>query len=62
MVTETRATLTVEEAAVRIGIGRNMAYELARRGELPGILKLGRRMLVSRAALERYLLASEKTS
>jgi excisionase family DNA binding protein len=53
-VTEKR-TVTVEEAAKALGIGRGHAYELARRGELPGVLKLGRRFVVSRAALDRAL-------
>jgi excisionase family DNA binding protein len=47
-------TLTVEEAARALGINRNSAYEAARNGELPSI-KIGRRILVPRAALERML-------
>jgi len=50
-----RLTLTVEEACRLYGIGRTMGYELARRGELPGVIRLGRRLLVSRPALERAL-------
>ena len=50
------ATLSVEEAAKVLGIGRSLAFDLARRGELPGVLRLGqKRLRVSRAALERYL-------
>jgi excisionase family DNA binding protein len=52
--TEPRATLTVEEAAAYLGIGRTLAFELARTGRLP-TLRLGRRLLVPRAALERML-------
>ena len=55
-----RLTLTVEEAASLLGIGRGLAYELARSGKLPAI-RLGRRLLVPRAALER-MLAQTKTS
>ena len=55
-----RRTLTVEEAAVFIGIGRRFAYELARRGELPGVFWLGSKYLVSRAALEAYLSEAGK--
>ncbi len=51
---ESRATLTVEEAAIELGIGRGLAYEAARRGELP-TLRLGRRLVVPRAALDRML-------
>ena len=50
------ATISVEECAKSCGIGRSLAYDLARRGELPGVLRLGqKRLRVSRAALERYL-------
>lgn len=51
-----RATLTVEEAAERLGISRTLAYELASTGRLPvPVLRLGRRIVVSRLALERVL-------
>jgi len=40
-------TMSVEEAARRLGIGRTLAYELAQRGELPGALRLGRRFVVT---------------
>jgi len=44
-------TVTVEEAARLLGISRTLAYELVTRGELPH-LRLGRRIVVSRRALE----------
>lgn len=51
-----RLTLTVAEAATMLGISRNLAYELARRGELPGTIKLGqKRLVVSKAAINRLL-------
>jgi excisionase family DNA binding protein len=49
-----RMTLTVEEAAQLLGIGRQSAYQAARTGELPTI-KLGRRLLVPRAQIDRML-------
>lgn len=49
-----RQTLTVGEVATILGIGRNSAYQAIARGELPA-LRLGRRLLVPRAALERHL-------
>ncbi len=52
-----RQTLTVEEAATLLGIGRNSAYQAIARGELPA-LRLGRRLLVPRAALDRHLAES----
>ncbi len=47
-------TMTVEEAAKALRIGRSLAYELARRGELPTI-RLGKRLLVPKAGLDRML-------
>ena len=47
--------LTVDEAAAYLRIGRTAAYEAVRRGELPGVLKLGRTIRISRFALERVL-------
>ena len=49
-----RKTLTVEEAAKELGIGRNQAYEAAHKGEIPTV-KIGRRILVPRVAFERML-------
>lgn len=45
------ATITIPEAAKLLGISRNAAYEAASRGELPGAIRLGRRVLVARAVL-----------
>ena len=58
--TAERKTRTIEEAAKALGIGRNQAYEAARKGELPCI-RIGRRLLVPLAALER-LLAGGKSA
>jgi excisionase family DNA binding protein len=52
--TQRRLTLTVEEAAQRLGVSRALAYEAVRRGEIPHI-KIGRRILVPTAALEKLL-------
>jgi len=49
-----RMTVTVEEAATILGVGRNKAYEAARNGEIPTI-RIGKRVLVPRAALKRLL-------
>ncbi len=57
-----RKTLTVEEAARELGIGRGLAYEAARTtGNIAGVpvLRVGRRMLIGRAALERVLVGRE---
>jgi excisionase family DNA binding protein len=47
-------TTTIVAAAKRLRIGRNQAYEAAARGELPSI-RIGRRLLVPTAALDRML-------
>ena len=38
-------TISVEDAARVLGLSRGLAYEAARRGELP-VIRLGRRLLV----------------
>jgi excisionase family DNA binding protein len=47
-------TLTVPEAAERLGISRQTAYELASTGRLP-VLRLGRRLVIPKAAFEAML-------
>ena len=54
-----RKTRTVPEAAQILGIGRTAAYEGARTGAIPTI-RIGKRILVPVAALER-MLAPAKT-
>lgn len=59
----TPATLSVAEAAERLGIGLTLAYRLAREGELaPGIpvLKFGRTMRVPSRPLDRLLGVEEE--
>jgi excisionase family DNA binding protein len=49
-----RLTYSVEEAAKRLGISRNSAYEGVNNGTIPCIV-IGRRKLVPRAALGKML-------
>jgi excisionase family DNA binding protein len=49
-----RKTQTIEETAKELGIGRNLAYEAARRGEIPTI-RIGKRILVPVDAWHRKL-------
>lgn len=51
---ENRLVVSVTEAAELLGISRGLAYELARTGKLPS-LRLGRRLVVPRAALLSWL-------
>ncbi|MGO9179274.1 MAG: helix-turn-helix domain-containing protein [Candidatus Limnocylindrales bacterium] len=46
--------LSVEEAATLLGIGRNAAYSLVANRTLPSI-RLGRRIVVARQAIEDLL-------
>lgn len=47
-------TMTVEQAAKVLSIGRNQAYDGVARGEIPH-LRIGKRILVLREPLERML-------
>ena len=49
-----KGTYSVPEAARLLGIGRNAAYDAVRRGEIPTI-RIGKRLLVPKAALQRML-------
>nr|CUV20553.1 protein of unknown function [Ralstonia solanacearum] len=49
-----RLALTVDEAAACLGISRPTAYEGVRTGQIPSV-RIGRRILVPRAALEQML-------
>jgi excisionase family DNA binding protein len=47
-------TIKINDAAKALGISRNAAYGAAKSGELPTI-KIGKRLLVPKAALDRLL-------
>ena len=49
-----RLALSVEEAGGLLGISRDLAYDLVARGEIPSV-RLGRRLVVPRRALEEAL-------
>jgi excisionase family DNA binding protein len=49
-----RLALSVEEAGALLGISRDLAYDLVARRELPSV-RLGRRLVVPRRALEDAL-------
>jgi excisionase family DNA binding protein len=52
------ATMSIEDAARELGIGRHTAYRCAKQGQIPTI-RLGRRILVPRAKLEALLRADQ---
>lgn len=48
--------MTISELAQALGISRPVAYSLAKNDELPvPVIRLGRRMVVSRAAVDALL-------
>ena len=62
MQTDGRLTYTIKEAAAKLGISRNLAYELAKRGKLPGVIRLGeKRLVVSRIQLDNLLKGETKS-
>lgn len=54
---EEKMVYTIQEFARILGIGRSLAYELARRGEIP-VVELGRRKLIPKNAVEQMLQAA----
>ena len=50
--------IAVPDAARLLGIGTTLAWDLVRGGDLPSV-KLGRRVLIPRAVLERLAHADE---
>lgn len=56
-----RKTLSVVEAGEALGIGRSAAYEAAKTGQLPTI-RIGRRLVVPIALLDRMLKGSSDPS
>jgi excisionase family DNA binding protein len=58
---EQRITLTVEEVAPLLGLGRTAAYEAARRGQIPS-RRLGRRVLIPVPALLEWLGAEDDSA
>lgn len=53
-----RLTITVDEAARQLGMGRATVYDAVKTGEMPSI-KLGRRIVIPRAAFEELLRGSK---
>lgn len=49
-----RLVFTVEEARRQLGLSKGLMYEAVRSGQIPSI-RVGRRILIPRAALQRLL-------
>ncbi len=53
--TEQPLLLRAEEAARLLSIGRSKVFEMMARDELPGVVRIGRSVRISRSALERWI-------
>lgn len=57
-----RLTISISSAAHMLGISKNLAYDLARRGELPGAIRLGqKRIVVSKMQIERLIRGAKNS-
>lgn len=59
---EARILLRMPEVARRLGVARSTAYELARRGELPGLIRVGHSLRVSAKHLDAWVDAQGSKS
>ena len=55
-----RLTVTVDEAAQAIGVSRVSLYNAINRGEFTSVLRIGKRILIPKAALEKLLANAGK--
>ena len=53
--------ISIPQAAERLGISKDLAYDLARRGQLPGAIQLGRPWRVSLIRLNTALHGPENS-
>jgi excisionase family DNA binding protein len=52
-------SLTVQELVIYLRISKNTAYDLIRKGKIPGAKKIGRSIRISREAVMRWLDSAE---
>jgi excisionase family DNA binding protein len=52
---EPPAVMTVAELARLLGVNRGTVYEAIERGQVPGVIRLGRRILIARAIVRSWL-------
>ena len=60
--TTSRDVLSLEATAEYLGVSISHLRRMARKGTLPGVRRLGRRVLISRAALDEWLAAGQERS
>jgi excisionase family DNA binding protein len=54
--------LTTDEVAELLRTSRRVVYEMIRLGQLPGVIRLGRKVLLRRDRLVEFLLEREEQS
>jgi excisionase family DNA binding protein len=54
--------LTPGEVAQELNVTVNLIYRLAKNGKMPGWIRLGDKWVISRYALDRFLLGETKSS
>ena len=50
-----RLTVTVPQWGMSWGLSRGAAYAAAARGDIPGLIRIGKRLMVSKIAAQRAL-------
>jgi len=60
-VAQERLVYSVSEVARLLSLSRNGTYEAIRRGQIPGAVKVGRRVLISKHRLHEWLHAEAET-
>ena len=53
--TAERKTYTVDEVAAMLGIGRASLYSAIKKGEIPGAIRLGKRIVLSKVTIDAML-------
>jgi excisionase family DNA binding protein len=59
---EEHLLLRVPEAAKQLSISRSKAYSLAARGELPGVMRVGKSIRVSATRLAEWIAAETSSA
>jgi excisionase family DNA binding protein len=53
--------LKIDEAAALLSLGRATAYQMVQRGEMPGVVRLGRSVRISADALRTWIREQSAT-
>ena len=59
---EREALLTVDEAAEMLRVNRKTLYEAIRLNEVPGVVRVGKAIRVSRFALHAWITGAKKSA